>query len=859
GRGLKMEVWSGKRPNSLDEIWRYNENTTGYWSQWIDSLPYIFPNEYDLFTTRTKGFFVPTVSGNFSIYLHCDDRCDLYLSNSSRPEDKVKVAFQPRYVRNYFQLESQKSRAIFMEKGKPYYLELLQQEYYGLSHITIALFQEESSFTADQSDDAVNEIQNILAAYEVFDEEQVLTFNMWPSRVPVVKEVQNISISSHCASHLCGSTFFKLSYGHAQTGPIPVSASASEMEAALNNLWSIKPDTVQVTKQEDGQGSHYTITFNSDRGDFAALHFEVFSSNTNISVSEVTKGQSNMATLTLSWAGIPTAPIAFNATVSEVQSALENLMKADCPAEVLTTQGTNVKYFNDFENSEFTGAQSGTPESHSGFCGFRSLKNADALFRETFTKESGGQYGPVSLNQHPVLCFGYKGLLRDEVGLKFTYSDSSGQTRAATTRISTLFNKEDKWSYKCMDLQSALQTAFIGSRYSLQQLYLYKDNSGADYYVDVVYIGKTPTTMNENAVLLKRRPPPFESSGKSIKAFSVTKQRSAASEITYNIVVTPLDCAFDFPLMEISFMQMTNSSEDRAEFVNRAAAVTVTRPHRATPPLSGTFDVEIYGGRAEGLSVNISKEDLKYALEGISGMGQVNVEDLGTCRLPSWSVTWLTKPGAQPLMKVDDSSVVGNNVNFVVQEKAKGGLLIRGMTGDFFRVWEEKTQVEVYINGIPSNCSGNCSFQWSDEKTPVVTGISPSQGSSGLGTLLTITGTGFSMENASIMVGNSRCVTEEVTATTQLCRLGGASAGTYPVSVNFPSLGDARYAGDNILYFDYQLILSSFSPQSGSIGGGTVLTVRGFGLSQNATVTVGGKECEVVLAADTELKCRTPA
>ncbi|MEQ2169593.1 hypothetical protein GOODEAATRI_026756, partial [Goodea atripinnis] len=233
----------------------------------------------------------------------------------------------------------------------------------------------------------------------------VLTFNMWPSRVPVVKEVQNISISSHCASHLCGSTFFKLSYGHAQTGPIPVSASASEMEAALNNLWSIKPDTVQVTKQEDGQGSHYTITFNSDR---------------------------------------------------------------------------------------------------------------------------------------------------------------------------------------------------VGDQLILLII-----------------------SFNFSAVLLKRRPPPFESSGKSIKAFSVTKQRSAASEITYNIVVTPLDCAFDFPLMEISFMQL----------------ILVHTEHASVLCLSG-------------LSVNISKEDLKYALEGISGMGQVNVEDLGTCRLPSWSVTWLTKPGAQPLMKV---------------------------------------------------------------------------------------------------------------------------------------------------------------------------------------------------------------
>ena len=38
------------------------------------------------------------------------------------------------------------------------------------------------------------------------------------------------------------------------------------------------------------------------------------------------------------------------------------------------------------------------------------------------------------------------------------------------------------------------------------------------------------------------------------------------------------------------------------------------------------------------------------------------------------------------------------------------------------------SQVEVYINGIASKCSGDCGFEWSEEKTPVVTGISPSQG-----------------------------------------------------------------------------------------------------------------------------------
>uniref|UniRef100_A0A3P9PH78 PKHD1 like 1, tandem duplicate 2 n=1 Tax=Poecilia reticulata TaxID=8081 RepID=A0A3P9PH78_POERE len=419
GRGLKVDVWTDKRPRSLDEIWSYNQNTSGYRAQWIDALPHVFPREDELFASRTSGFLVPPLSGNFNIYLHCDDRCDLYLSNSSRPEDKVKVAFQPRYVGDFFQLESQKSEVLFLEKGKPYYLELLQQEYYGIASLNIGLFQEESSFTAAQADAPLCLMSTV---------HQVLTFDSWSSGVAAVREVQKVSVSSGCASHLCGSTFFSLRYGNAQTGDLLAPASAEELQAALNNLWSIKPDSVTVTKQEDDQGSHYTVTFNSDRGDFAPLNFEVFGSEvTNVSISEVTKGQSNMAAFTLSWAGFPAAPVVFNATASEVQSVLEDLMKADCPAEVLASQGTNVKYFNDFEDPG-----SGTPEDHSGFCGFRSLKNPEVL--------QVSEACPLS----PQLCFAYKGRLRDEMGLKFSYSDSSGQTRTQSSRISTAFSSGDR-------------------------------------------------------------------------------------------------------------------------------------------------------------------------------------------------------------------------------------------------------------------------------------------------------------------------------------------------------------------------------------------------------------------------------
>ncbi|XP_061752923.1 fibrocystin-L-like [Nerophis ophidion] len=89
GRGLKMELWNNTRSGDLSDIQSYNESKEGYWRQWIDSMPHNFPHELHDLSTRTRGFFVPPASGNYTIYLNCDDKCQLYFSNSSRPEDKA--------------------------------------------------------------------------------------------------------------------------------------------------------------------------------------------------------------------------------------------------------------------------------------------------------------------------------------------------------------------------------------------------------------------------------------------------------------------------------------------------------------------------------------------------------------------------------------------------------------------------------------------------------------------------------------------------------------------------------------------------------------------------------------------------
>lgn len=42
------------------------------------------------------------------------------------------------------------------------------------------------------------------------------------------------------------------------------------------------------------------------------------------------------------------------------------------------------------------------------------------------------------------LCFAYKGILKDEIGLKFKYVTTNGQTLTQTTKVNTFFTKGDK-------------------------------------------------------------------------------------------------------------------------------------------------------------------------------------------------------------------------------------------------------------------------------------------------------------------------------------------------------------------------------------------------------------------------------
>lgn len=53
-------------------------------------------------------------------------------------------------------------------------------------------------------------------------------------------------------------------------------------------------------------------------GNFEALEWFIMDSNTNITISEDVKGQASLETFTLLWGGVPSLPLPFNASITEV-------------------------------------------------------------------------------------------------------------------------------------------------------------------------------------------------------------------------------------------------------------------------------------------------------------------------------------------------------------------------------------------------------------------------------------------------------------------------------------------------------------------------------------------------------------
>lgn len=180
---------------------------------------------------------------------------------------------------------------------------------------------------------------------------------------------------------------------------------------------------------------------------------------------------------------------------------------------------------------------------------------------------------------------------------------------------------------------------------------------------------------------------------------------------------------------------------------------------------------------------------------------------------------------------------------------------------DFLRTIEELPQLRVWINDTLSVCKGNCSYSYlSPPEIPFITGYVQTLST------LTITGNNFPerAESISIKLGYVPCDIETITVSQIECAVGQGVAGNYKPVVKHNQLGIIPIDESVTDTITIGLNVVSISPSVGSIKGGTLVTISGFGFfdslnneDYSQTVMVGGSPCEITSTSTTIIRCLT--
>lgn len=93
----------------------------------------------DHYGARIRGYVCVPESGKYTFWISGNDRSELWLSPDADVENKSRIAFvnKPTGKREWNKRSSQKSRDIYLEQGKLYYIEALHKEGKGDDHLSV--------------------------------------------------------------------------------------------------------------------------------------------------------------------------------------------------------------------------------------------------------------------------------------------------------------------------------------------------------------------------------------------------------------------------------------------------------------------------------------------------------------------------------------------------------------------------------------------------------------------------------------------------------------------------------------------------------------------------------------------------
>ena len=175
GRGILREIWSGFR--DLDSILSLTKDTPGYnytitdeaWGETGYPIPF---NASTNIAQKFSGFLVPPATGRYTVDVRSSDASHVYLSTDSDPAHKRVVAHTPSYTFWWDSYDTQRSKPLDLEGGRPYYLEMLLNQGGGPWYIYLGLKYHNSTLTRTQVP-AEHEVQRVIVDSVIVQEKHV--------------------------------------------------------------------------------------------------------------------------------------------------------------------------------------------------------------------------------------------------------------------------------------------------------------------------------------------------------------------------------------------------------------------------------------------------------------------------------------------------------------------------------------------------------------------------------------------------------------------------------------------------------------------------------------------------------------
>ncbi|NEW99898.1 transporter [Rhodopseudomonas sp. BR0G17] len=279
--------------------------------------------------------------------------------------------------------------------------------------------------------------------------------------------------------------------------------------------------------------------------------------------------------------------------------------------------------------------------------------------------------------------------------------------------------------------------------------------------------------------------------------------------------------------------------------------------------LSGVTSVTV-GGASATLGTNTSTSIVITTPSGTAGARDVVVTTAGGSATATGGFTYVAppsigsiSPGSGPATGGTSVTISGTNLSGVTSVTVGGASATLGTNTSTSIIITTPSGTagarDVVVTTAGGSATSTGGFTYI--AGPTIGSISPSAGPTAGGTSVTISGSNLSGVT-SVTVGGAAATLGANTATSIVITTPSGTAGARDVVVTTPG-GAATSTGG----FTYAAVptISTISPNSGSTGGGTSVTISGTNLSGVTAVTIGGASATLGTNTSTSIVVTTPS